>query len=136
MAKFLPTGQPVEEIIKSLDNTRKENEARELLKLYEKISKQDPIVWHPGIIGFGEYSYESEKGSKGRSPILAFAPRKQRISLYISRDLENRDELIGKLDKTKQGASWIYVNKLTDIDMDVLEEILKKECEFINNKKD
>lgn len=44
MTKFLPTGQSVEEIIKSLDNTRKENEARELLKLYEKISKQDPIV--------------------------------------------------------------------------------------------
>ena len=136
MAKFLPTGQSVEEIIKSLDNTRKENEARELLKLYEKISNQDPIVWYPGIIGFGEYSYESEKGSKGRSPILAFAPRKQRISFYISRDLENRDELIGKLGKTKQGASCIYVNKLADIDMDVLEEILKKECEFINNKKD
>ena len=106
MVKFLPTVQSVDEIIESLDNPRKQNDARELVKLYEKVSKDKPIVWYPGIIGFGEYTYESEKGQKGRSPILAFAPRKQRTSLYISMDLEDRDNLISKLGKTKQGALW------------------------------
>lgn len=126
MAKFAPTEQSVEEIILNLKSTSKRNDARLLVEIFKEISNENPIVWHPGIIGFGQYEYKYETGTKGQTPFLAFAPRQAKISLYIDQDLPNRDEILSRLGKHKLAVGCVYVNKLADIDLDVLKELLNK----------
>lgn len=134
MAKFAPTGQAVEEIIESLKSAKKREEAYQLLELHEKVSGQTPVVWYPGIIGFGLYHYEYKSGHSGQAPILAFAPRQAKISLYIDQQLPGRTELLNRLGKHKAAVGCVYVNKLADIDLKVLEEILKMTVEKYGNE--
>lgn len=75
--------------------------------------------------------YITESGIKGQSPVIAFAPRKNKISLYLDRNLPDRENLLKKLGKHTQGASCVYVNKLQDINLEVLEEILIKSIKNI-----
>lgn len=134
MGKFEPKGQKVEDIINSLASNRKIEDANILVDLYKRLSGYKPVVWYPGIIGFGEYTYETESGIKGQSPIIAFAPRKNKISLYIDRNLQDRENLLKKLGKHTQGASCVYVNRLQDINLEVLEEILIKSMRKIEKR--
>ncbi|MFO3665023.1 DUF1801 domain-containing protein [Anaerococcus sp. ENR0831] len=78
--------------------------------------------------------YITESGIKGQSPIIAFAPRKNKISLYIAKNLPDSENLLIKLGKHTQGSSCVYVNKLEDIDLEVLEEILTKSIRVIEKR--
>lgn len=134
MAKFAPTSESVESLINSLNKKQKQDDAYTLIALYQKLSGLDPVVWYPGIIGFGTYHYKYESGHEGDAPLLSFAPRQSKISLYLDQDFPNRKELLQDLGKIKEGVGCVYVNKLADIDLDVLEEILRVSLEYINNK--
>ena len=134
MAKFAPTGQSVEELISSLKTKRQQDEARQLLGLYQKVSQEEAVVWYPGIIGFGNYHYHYETGHEGDSPKLSFAPRQAKITLYIDQDLPNRANLLENLGKYKTAVGCVYVNKLADIHLDVLEDILILSLEHLNKK--
>lgn len=124
MAKFAPTGQSVEEIIEGLKSPKKREDAYRLLDLFQSLAKEKPVVWYPGIIGFGHYHYQYESGHGGQAPRLAFAPRAAKISLYLDQDLPDRDALLARLGKHQAAKGCVYVNKLADIDLSVLEEIL------------
>ncbi|AUW96472.1 DUF1801 domain-containing protein [Streptococcus pluranimalium] len=134
MAKFAPTGQSVEELISSLKTNRQQDEARQLLGLYQKVSQEEAVVWYPGIIGFGNYHYRYETGHEGDSPQLSFAPRQAKITLYIDQDLPNRASRLENLGKYKTAVGCVYVNKLADIHLDVLEDILTLSLEHLNKK--
>ncbi|MGV3006431.1 DUF1801 domain-containing protein [Streptococcus pluranimalium] len=134
MAKFAPTGQSVEELMTSLKTKRQQDEARQLLRLYQKVSQEEAVVWYPGIIGFGNYHYRYETGHEGDSPKLSFAPRQAKITLYIDQDLPNRASLLENLGKYKTAVGCVYVNKLADIHLDVLEDILTLSLEHLNKK--
>lgn len=126
MAKFAPTNQPVAEIIENLKSKNKRDDAYRLLALYERISQEQPVIWYPGIIGFGHYHYQYESGLEGDAPFLAFAPRQAKISLYLDQNLPDREQLLSRLGKIKIAVGCVYVNRLADIDLIVLEEILVK----------
>lgn len=126
MAKFAPTGQTVTEVIESLPSDKKKADAYELLTLFEHVSGKEAVVWYPNIIGFGQYHYVYDSGHEGDAPLLAFSPRKAKISLYLDQDFPEREALLDKLGKIKKAKGCVYVNKLADIDMTVLEKILKK----------
>lgn len=134
MPKFAPTNQSIQELFAELKTARKQEDAYTLLELYKRISKEEPVVWYPGIVGFGSYHYKYDTGAEGDSPLLAFAPRQGRISIYIDPDLPGRWELLERLGKHKAAVGCVYVNKLADIDKDVLEEILVKSLGFIIGK--
>ncbi|ESV54621.1 hypothetical protein SAG0136_05090 [Streptococcus agalactiae LMG 14747] len=129
MAKFAPTDQSVEEVISSLKTARKQADAYQLLELYKRVSQEESVIWYPNIIGFGRYHYQYDSGHEGDAPVLAFAPRQAKISLYIDQDLPDREALLAKLGKHKAAVGCVYVNKLADIDLSVLEEILQKSLE-------
>lgn len=133
MAKFAPTDQSVDEVILSLKSKNKQADAWKLLEIFKDISKMDPQVWYPGIIGFGKYHYSYDSGHEGDSPLLAFAPRQARISLYIDQDFPKRKEYLNHLGKHKVGVGCVYINKLADIDIEVLKEMV--EDQFIFSKK-
>jgi hypothetical protein len=134
MAKFAPTDQSVEELILSLKSKKKQEDAWKLLEIFKDISKIEPQVWYPGIIGFGKFHYKYETGREGDAPLLAFAPRQAKISLYIDQDLPNREDYLNRLGKHKLGVACVYVNKLDDIDLDVLKEILSDLLIFTKKK--
>ncbi|MFU2205122.1 DUF1801 domain-containing protein [Streptococcus pluranimalium] len=134
MAKIAPTGQSVEELISSLKTKRQQDEGCQLLGLYQTVSQEEAVVWYPGIIGFGNYHYRYETGREGDSPQLAFAPRQAKITLYIDQDLPNRASFLENLGKYKTAVGCVYVNKLADIHLDVLEDILTLSLEHVNKK--
>ncbi|MDT2768936.1 DUF1801 domain-containing protein [Globicatella sulfidifaciens] len=134
MAKFAPTGQTVAEVIESLPSDNKKADAYELLALYERVSVEDAVVWYPNIIGFGQYHYVYDSGHEGDATLLAFSPRKAKISLYLDQDFPEREELLDKLGKIKKAKGCVYVNKLADIDMSVLEELLEKSLAYTKEK--
>ncbi|WP_459129926.1 DUF1801 domain-containing protein [Guggenheimella bovis] len=125
MPKFAPTGESVESVILKLKSKNKQADAWKLLDLFKSVAKLEPVVWHPGIIGFGTFHYKYETGVEGDSPLLAFAPRQTKISLYIDQDLPSRDDYLNRLGKVSKAVGCVYVNKLSDIDLSVLEELLE-----------
>lgn len=136
MAKFAPTGQTVAEVIERLPSDNKKADAYELLALYERVSGEDAVVWYPNIIGFGQYHYVYDSGHEGDATLLAFSPRKAKISLYLDQDFPEREKLLDKLGKIKKAKGCVYVNKLADIDMSVLEELLEKSLAYTKAKYD
>ncbi|WP_438832773.1 DUF1801 domain-containing protein [Streptococcus pluranimalium] len=102
--------------------------------MYQTVSQEEAVVWYPGIIGFGNYHYRYETGHEGDSPKLSFAPRQAKITLYIDQDLPNRASLLENLGKYKTAVGCVYVNKLADIHLDVLEDILTLSLEHLNKK--
>lgn len=125
MPKFVATDQSVEDLISNLKSKNKQEDARKLLEIYEAICKIDPQVWYPGIIGFGNYHYKSKTGIEGDSPLLAFAPRQAKISLYIDPYFPRMAEYLKRLGKHKLAVGCVYVNKLADIDLEVLNAMLR-----------
>lgn len=134
MAKFAPTNQSPEEVIGSLRTPQKQADAYQLLALHQKVSGQNPLVWYPGIIGFGHYRYQYESGHEGDAPLIAFAPRQARISLYLEQDFPERDQLLAKLGKIKVAVGCVYITKLADIDLGVLEELLTSSLKWTKDK--
>ncbi len=131
--KTVPTGVSVEEFIAGVEPASKREDARILDALFRKVTGQEPQMWGPSIIGYGAYHYKYDSGREGDMCRAGFSPRKARHSLHLMGrycdDATGKkvDALLENMGKHKTGASCVYVNKLADIDLDVLEEIVS-EC--------
>lgn len=131
--KTTPTEISVEAFLASVEPQTKREEGIVLDRLFRKVTGQEPEMWGPTIIGYGSYHYKYESGREGDMCRSGFSPRKAKHSLYLmGRYCDEAtgtkvDALLEKMGKHSTGASCIYVNKLADIDLDVLEEIVA-EC--------
>ena len=101
----------------------------------KKITKEEPVMWGPSIIGFGSYHYKYESGREGDMCITGFSPRKQSLTLYIMPGFERYHDLMNKLGKYKTGKSCLYINKIEDVDLKVLKELISESVKFMKNKK-
>ncbi len=107
----------------------------ELLQFMQSVSGFEPKMWGSSIIGFGCYHYKSERSQQqGDWPLIGFSPRKAAISLYVYNDCDEQDELLKKLGKFKMGKACIYVKKMSDINKDVLAEMIVSTIQFLQNK--
>ncbi|MEM1194830.1 MAG: DUF1801 domain-containing protein [Pseudomonadota bacterium] len=137
-AKTVPTGQSVSAFIDAVEPVSKREDARVLRALFERATGESAVMWGPSIIGFGQYNYTYESGHSGINLRSGFSPRKARHSLYfmaryIDEPTDKKvDRLLKQLGKHKTGASCVYVNKLADIDLAVLEEIVAVCWEAMN----
>lgn len=122
------TKASVKDFIASVPDEIKRADSLALLKLFEKVTGEKGKIWGNGMVGFGQYHYQSERSSqKGDWPLTAFSPRKQNLTLYIMLGAEQYADLLKKLGKHKiSGGSCLYINKLSDVDMKVLEQLIKK----------
>lgn len=133
--KTKPTGKSVTEFIEKFANSeRKKQDSYKLLVLMKKISGRKPYMWGPSIIGFGSYHYKYESGHEGDAPLLGFSPRKSAISLYVFTGLDYHKHLLEGLGKYKMGKACIYVNKLDDIDLNQLENLMKTTMDYMVEK--
>ena len=124
--KTKPTLENVEEFINKIEDLQKRDDSFTLMKIMKDASKEDPILWSSSIIGFGLKRYKSP--ATGREVdwlLIGFAPRKANLSLHLCGSLKIHSEAFAKLGKHKLGVGCIYINKLADIDLNILTGIIE-----------
>lgn len=124
--KTQKTTASVKDFLSSVDNERRRKDGETLMKLMQKVTGKKPVMWGPSIIGFDVVHYKYESGREGDICRLGFSPRKQALSLYIPTGFANAEKLKQKLGKIKSGKGCMYINKLEDVDMAVLEQLLRE----------
>lgn len=134
--KTVQTDASVHEFIDSFANTeQKKADSYQILQLMRDFTGYEPKMWGPSIIGFGAYHYKSERSrQEGDWPLVGFSPRKAAISLYVYSGCAGQDELLKNLGKFKMGKGCIYINKLADINPEVLKQIIAGTIEFLKEK--
>lgn len=124
--KTQPTSADVLEFIATTDTSEvRRADAHTLLDIMREETGEEPVMWGPSIIGFGEYHYKYASGREGDAAAVGFSPRKANLVLYGLSYSPDAAPLLAKLGKFKAGASCVYVNKLADIDLDVLRELIR-----------
>lgn len=123
--KTTVTDASVVDFIATVPDEAKREDARKLLQLYAKITGKQPKMWGSSIIGFDSYHYKSERsGQEGDWPMTGFSPRKQNLSLYFMLGFDDYAGLLDKLGKHRISKGCLYINKLADVDMSVLENLI------------
>jgi hypothetical protein len=123
--KTKPTKVSVTGFIAAIENDTRREDAKTLLKLFHKATGWKAKMWGPTIVGFGVYHYTYDSGHSGSICAVGFSPRKANLVIYVS-DFPGKAELLQKLGKHKGGLKQcLYINKLGDVDLNVLEKILK-----------
>lgn len=131
--KTKPNDDSVTEFIASIESTSKREDAERLLEIFSKVSGYEPKMWGENIIGFGSYHYKYATGHEGDAALVGFSPRKARFSMYLMMDEATRDELIEGFGKYKLGVGCIYVNKLADINVEVLKNLIRASIEYLTS---
>ncbi len=127
--KTQPTDAGVKDFLIAVEHPQRREDGFELLKMMKEVTNEEPIMWGPSIVGFGSYHYKYASGREGDWLKTGFSPRKQSLTIYIMEGFAEYDDLLKKLGKHKTGKSCLYINKLADVDRDVLREIIKKSYE-------
>jgi len=127
------TDNSVIEFIESVENEKKKADAYQLLEIFEEVTGYDAKMWGPSIIGFGSYHYKYASGHEGDAPLVGFSPRKAKTSLYLAYESEEREKLLESFGKHTKSKACIYVNKLADIDTNVLKGLIKHTVETYQN---
>jgi hypothetical protein len=119
------------EFIEKVDSLKKREDAYKLLDIFTETTGYQANMWGPSIIGFGSYHYKYETGHEGDAPLVAFSPRKAKISLYFATGDMKREELLKKFGKHTSGKACMYINKVADIEVDVLKELILQSIKFL-----
>ena len=114
--------------IDRVENEQRRKDGHELVSLMKKVTGKPAKMWGPSIVGFDKYHYKYASGHEGDMPITGFSPRKQSLVLYLGPGLEDK-KLMAKLGKHKTGKGCLYINKLDDVDRNVLLELVTKSVE-------
>ena len=122
--KTRPTRESVEQFVASVEHPTRRQDAETLVALMSRISGEPPVMWGPSIIGFGSHSYTTRSGHSGEMPKIGFSPRKAHQVLYLTCDARRLADGLARLGKHKTGVGCLYVNKLADIDLAVLESLI------------
>lgn len=122
--KTKETENSVIEFIENVESPKKREDAYKLLDIFTETTGCKAKMWGPSIIGFGSYHYKYESGHEGDAPLVGFSPRKAKISLYFATGDSKREELLQEIGKHTTGKACVYINKVADIDVDVLKALI------------
>ena len=122
--KTHPTGVLPADFLSSVEHPGRRRDGFTLLEFFNTVTGLTPKMWGPSIIGYGRYHYRYDSGREGDSLLTGFSPRKAALSVYIMPGYRDMSEKLERLGKHKTGKSCLYINKLVDVDIGVLEEIV------------
>lgn len=122
--KTQPTKASVADYIASRADERQHLDCVKLMALFKKLTRQSPKMWGPSIVGYGTYRYTYESGRTGEAPRLAFAIRGRELVVYLLVESAAQKKLLAKLGKHKMGKVCLYIRRLADVDMSVLERLV------------
>lgn len=129
--KTKETDSSVIEFIENVDSVKKREDAYQLLDIFTETTGFEAKMWGPSIIGFGSYHYKYDSGHEGDAPLVGFSPRKAKISLYFAPGETKREELLKVFGKHTTGKACVYINKVADIDTEVLIELIHQSVKFL-----
>lgn len=129
--KTRPTDQNVIDFLNSVDHKTRREDGFVLLALMKEITGEDAVMWGTSIVGFGRCHYRYESGREGDMPLVGFSPRKQNMTLYIMPGFDHYEDMLVQLGKHKIGKACLYINKLADVDQDVLRELVRRAYEHM-----
>ena len=123
--KTQATAVPVADFIAAVDNPTRRADAETLDALFRDVTGWQPRMWGPSLIGYGEYHYVYDSGREGDFLATGFSPRKANLVVYILPGYTDFGPILDRLGKWKKGKSCLYINKLADVDTDVLRELIR-----------
>jgi hypothetical protein len=132
--KTKPTERSVDSFILAVEDDKVRADCYAIINLMEKVTGEKPKMWGPAIIGFGKYAYKYESGHSGEICMTGFSPRKANITLYVLANFPGQAELLQKLGKHKSGKGCLYIKKLDDVNINVLESLMKESIKFLKEK--
>lgn len=130
-AKTASTSNSVMDFLNQVEPTSKKEDAITLLHFFEKVTGYPAVMWGDSLVGFGSYHYKYPTKHEGNAPIVGFSPRKKYISLYFATDDKTRADLLSKLGKHKGLVACVHINKVKDIDLDILKQFLIESIAFV-----
>lgn len=123
--KTRPTGASVAKFIAAAPSEAKRRDAERLDAIFRQTTGMAPQMWGPSIIGYGRYAYRTRSGREGEFLATGFSPRKAAHSIYIMPGYADFGPILSRLGKHRMGKACLYVNKLADVDEDVLAELIR-----------
>ena len=124
----------VEEYIDSLADEQLVADCRVLIEMMQRISGHEPKMWNVGTIGFDTYHYKYASGREGDSQTISFYPRKGKITVYLMDGTVRYSELLARLGKHTTSRVCVYIKRLSDIELPVLEEIVQQSYEYVKSQ--
>ena len=122
--KTKPHDGVVGEYLQTVENERRRTDCKTVIDMMTEITGEPAIMWGPSMIGFGSYHYKYDSGHEGDYFVTGLAPRKGALTIYIMPGYQNYAPILDRLGKHRKGKSCLYLNKLDDVDLDVLRELI------------
>lgn len=129
----VPTNNSVQDFIDAQPELRRQDSIM-LVEIMRDVTGLEPVMWGPSIVGFGSYHYKYASGREGDVPISGFSPRKANMTIYLGRGFDSYEPQLAKLGKHKTSLSCLYINKLSDVDLGVLREIIEADYRHYASK--
>ena len=132
--KTKPNKKSVQKFLDSVTGKQKREDSFKILKIMKDITGEEPVMWGDAIIGFGSYHYKYKSGREGDWFLIGFSPRKQNLTLYIMSGLKRYDDMLESLGKFKTSKVCLYINKLEDVNLNILKKIIKSSVSTLSKK--
>jgi len=132
--KTVKNDQPVDLFLQKVEDPNKRQDSYTILEMMEAITGEKAKMWGDSIVGFGEIRYKYASGRQGDWMLTAFSPRKQNLTLYIMSGFDQHQDVLARLGKFKTGKGCLYINRLSDVDQNVLLELIQKSVNFLKEK--
>lgn len=122
--KTKPTGASIDEYLASRASPEQLTDCKAIMAICKRVTKQQPRMWGPSIVGYGSYTYRYESGHSGDAPLAGFAVRGKDIVVYLDINDPGQTELLARVGKHKMTKSCLYFKRLADLDIKVLEALI------------
>ena len=132
--KTTPSDADVDAFIASVEDPQKRDDSRALCRMMAEETGEPPKMWGSSIVGFGSYHYRYASGREGDWMALGFAPRKANLTLYLMDGFDGYRDLLARLGKHSTGRSCLYVKRLSDVDADVLREMVRRSYRYTTSQ--
>ena len=125
-AKTKPTAASVDKHLAAVATDAQRADAQSLIALMRRVTREEPKMWGPSIIGFGTYHYRYESGREGDAALAGFAIRKSDLTVYITAGFDGQEALLATLGKHKVSKACLYIKRLSDIDLKILAKLVSR----------
>ena len=129
--KTAPTKVSVRAFLKGVNDDRRRQDCETLVRMMKRITRADPVMWGPSIVGFGTYHFKYASGREGDWFLTGFSPRKQALTIYVMAGFKTYPALMKQLGRPSTGSSCLYVKRLDELDPDVLQELIRESVRFV-----
>ena len=127
--KTKPTHADVMSFLQAVEQPRRREDGLALLEMMNRITGMKPVLWGPSLVGYGEYYYKTGAGREGLWPLTGFSPRKAAMTVYIMPGFKKYTDHLARLGKHKHSVSCLYITRLANVDLAVLEELISLSVE-------